>query len=122
MMNLLNLWIWLISWLPYEWQPRNILALSERSGKWRALRAEHLRQNPACAACGRTVKVIVHHVIPVSFDPDKELDPANLLTLCETPCHLVFGHFFSYHCYNKDVRKMVAEFKKAMSKRKCLKS
>ena len=118
---MLNFFAWLVSWLPYAWQPRRILEMSQRSGQWRALRDEHLRQNPECAVCGRSFEVVVHHVIPVSFDPEKELDPKNLLTLCAAPCHLMFGHFFNYHCYNKDVRKMAAEFKKAMDKRKCLK-
>jgi HNH endonuclease len=111
----------LLNLLPVAWRPRQILEMRQRAGQWRAIRAAHLAKEPACAACGRTGDVIVHHVIPVSFDASKELSETNLLTLCNYPCHIVFGHFMSYHCYNKDVRKMTAEYRKALDKRKCLK-
>lgn len=51
--------------------------------------------------------------------PSMECDPHNLVTLCATPCHIMFGHFMNYHCYNKDVRKMASEYHKALLKRKC---
>lgn len=111
----------LINLLPMSWRPRRILELRQRASQWRAIRDEHLLKEPACMACGRNANLEVHHVIPVSFDETKQLDPNNLITLCGSPCHIVFGHFMSYHCYNKDVRKMAAEYRKAMSKRKCLK-
>lgn len=112
----------LTQFLPRWLQPRKILALRQRASQWRALRAEHLTKEPRCRACGRDVDVIVHHVIPVSFDERRELDPENLVTLCATPCHLVFGHFMNYQCYNKDVRKMASDYRKAMLKRKCLRA
>ena len=111
----------LINLLPLAWRPRRILELRQRASQWRAIRDEHLLKEPTCAACGRTANLEVHHVIPVGFDETKQLDPNNLITLCGSPCHIVFGHCMSYHCYNKDVRKMAAEYRKAMTKRKCLK-
>jgi hypothetical protein len=111
---------WLVARLPVALRPRTILAVHERASRWRVVRAAHLRKEPACAACGRSVDVVAHHVIPVSFDESRELDPENLLTLCDYPCHIVFGHLMNFHCYNKDVRKMVAEYRRAVNKRKCL--
>lgn len=108
--NLLPLWL----------RPRYILEMRDRASQWRKVRADHLEKEPACAACGREANVEVHHVIPVRFDETRELDPENLITLCAHPCHIVFGHLMNYHCYNRDVRKMAAEYRKALRKRKCL--
>ncbi len=115
------LFSYLYLWLPFWLRPRYILDLRQRASQWRAIRAKHLLKEPACMACGRIANLEVHHVIPVSFDETKQLDPNNLITLCGSPCHIVFGHCMSYHCYNKDVRKMAAEYRKAVAKRKCLK-
>jgi hypothetical protein len=112
----------LINLLPLSWRPRKILEMRQRASQWHALRAKHLEREPQCMACGRRENVVVHHIIPVSFDEDKELSETNLITLCAQPCHIVFGHFMNFKCYNKDVRKMTAEYKKACQKRKCLKS
>jgi hypothetical protein len=100
--------------------PRQILLMRENSSRWKKLRAAHLEKEPTCAVCGRAAKLEVHHIIPVAFDESKQFEPGNLITLCAFPCHIMFGHFFCYHCYNKDVRTMAAEFKKAMKKRRCL--
>lgn len=117
-MNALNdIWNWLL----VKFCPRTILLLRENSARWKQLRLEHLQKEPECAVCGRRNDLEVHHIIPVSFDQSRQFDPNNLITLCATPCHFAFGHFFCYHCYNKDVRRMAAEFKKAMrTKRNCL--
>lgn len=74
-----------------------------RSPKWKNVRAEHLVQYPRCAACGRSLKLEVHHIEPVHINPERELDPSNLVTLCSTPCHIVFGHFMDWKSWNKDV-------------------
>ena len=74
-----------------------------RSPKWPSVRKEHLKENPNCAACGRNKKVEVHHIEPVHLNPDRELDPTNLITLCDDPCHIVFGHFLDYKSWNKNV-------------------
>jgi hypothetical protein len=74
-----------------------------RSSKWPKIRKQHLQQNPKCAACGRSKSVEVHHIEPVHLNPDRELDPSNLITLCSDPCHIVFGHFMDYKSWNINV-------------------
>jgi hypothetical protein len=109
-----------VSWLPLWLRPRYILDQRQRAGEWRRVRAEHLAKHPACEVCGRTKNLAVHHIFPVSVAPDLELTESNLITLCETSCHFMFGHFFNYHCYNRDVRKMAAAFRREMhTHRRC---
>jgi len=78
-----------------------------RSPKWRALRRHHLAAHPTCAACGRTRSLQVHHIRPVHLWPDLELDPDNLITLCEGVlrgrCHLHIGHLGHWYRWNPDV-------------------
>lgn len=110
----------LLSWLPRWLRPRYILDLRARSSEWKKLRAAHLEKEPACVACGKTADLDVHHIIPVFANPSRELDPDNLITLCGTRCHIVFGHFMCYHCYNPHVRKMAQDYRASMRKRNCL--
>lgn len=84
-----------------------------RSSKWPKVRAEHLEKYPACAACGSKIHLNVHHCKPFHLHPELELDPANLLTLCENPVsnhHYLFGHFQDWGLYNPRVREMAAEY------------
>lgn len=76
---------------------------ANRSGKWPAVRAAFLRKNPACIACGRTAKLEVHHIQPFHLRPDLELIESNLCALCDTPCHLVHGHFLNWSASNPEV-------------------
>lgn len=74
-----------------------------RSGRWPTVRAKHLENNPFCAACGRNQKLTVHHLKPFHLHPDLELDPANLLTLCESDvvnCHFFIGHLLDWKSFN----------------------
>jgi hypothetical protein len=68
----------------------------QRSSKWPTIRTQHLAKQPSCQACGSTKNLEVHHIIPVHVDKTKELDPTNLITLCENLdvnfCHYIFGH------------------------------
>ncbi len=68
------------------------------------MRADHLKREPCCVACGRSRQVDVHHVVPVSVDPERELDPENLVTLCSDPCHFVHGHLMNFRSWNSSVR------------------
>lgn len=82
-----------------------ILALP-RSSKWRKVRSDFLRQNPTCAVCGSEKNIVPHHIIPVHMDPDKELDPDNLISLCENKtfnCHFFFGHLKNWTKYNLNI-------------------
>lgn len=81
-----------------------------RSSSWSKVRQQHLEKYPTCAACGRRIKLDVHHIEPVSVDPSRELDPSNLITLCNSPCHFVFGHFMDYKSWNPDVINDCGEF------------
>ena len=74
-----------------------------RSPKWRKVRAEHIKNNPECAACGRKDGLEVHHIIPYHISPDLELEPANLITLCGKYCHFVFGHLMDWKSWNENV-------------------
>jgi 5-methylcytosine-specific restriction enzyme A len=77
-----------------------------RSAGWRVLRKQHLGMHPECIVCGSRKKVVPHHVVPFHVDPSRELDPSNLVTLCESPtfnCHLFFGHLKRWDRYNPNV-------------------
>lgn len=78
-----------------------------RSSKWGKVRKAHLAQHSVCAACGSRQELQVHHVKPYHLFPDLELDPGNLITLCQMPsrlCHFIFGHHYNWTLYNHDVR------------------
>ena len=78
---------------------------AKRSGKWSAVRALHLASHPSCTACGGTKKLEVHHIAPFHTNPLLELEPSNLITLCELGkngivCHLAIGHLGNYKTIN----------------------
>ena len=83
-----------------------------RSSKWPTVRKHHLEKFPCCAACGNSnlKDLEVHHIIPFSVDATKELDPSNLITLCEASskcglkCHFFVGHKKSWVDFNENVR------------------
>lgn len=79
------------------------LRYANRSPKWQKIRKEHLKNNSTCYACGRNKNLDVHHIEPVHINPDRELDPTNLVTLCSDPCHLVFGHLLDFKSWNTNV-------------------
>jgi hypothetical protein len=79
-----------------------------RSGHWPTVRKQHLALHPVCEVCGGSEKLEVHHRRPFHLHPDLELDPANLVTLCESKksgvnCHLWFGHLGNFRSFNVDV-------------------
>lgn len=84
---------------------KKFLRYAIRSPKWSSVRKEHLTNNPVCAACGKNKKLEVHHIEPVHVNPDRELDPSNLITLCDNPCHITFGHLMDYKSWNTEVIK-----------------
>lgn len=77
----------------------------KRSPKWRKVRKQHIKNNPECFACGSKRKLEVHHIKDFSSNPELELDPNNLVTLCSAgcECHLTFGHLGSFRSINPDV-------------------
>lgn len=77
--------------------------LAVRSSHWKTVREAQLRDNPTCAACGGTDHLQVHHILPFHLYRDLELDPNNLIVLCEdkdTKCHLHVGHRGNWKDYN----------------------
>lgn len=81
---------------------------AKRSSKWPSVRRQFLKANPSCAVCGGKKKLEVHHKLPFHLHPDRELDPENLITLCENKadgvnCHLLFGHLGNFKSFNPNV-------------------
>lgn len=81
---------------------------TQRSSHWPVVRAAYLKDHPACALCGGTEKLEVHHIRPFHVHPEFELDPTNFITLCEAnkfgiDCHLMVGHLGSFKSWNENV-------------------
>lgn len=79
-----------------------------RSNRWPIVRAVHLVAHPTCEVCGGKGNLEVHHIRPFHLHPELELDPTNLITLCEAKkdginCHLFFGHLGNFKSYNVTV-------------------
>jgi HNH endonuclease len=85
-----------------------------RSPEWSRVAKEHLQRQPHCAACGyKGSKLQVHHIKPFHLHPQLELDPHNLITLCETrgrEHHLLLGHLGEWESYNEHIREDVKHF------------
>jgi 5-methylcytosine-specific restriction enzyme A len=82
----------------------------ERSDGWPAVRRAHILKESRCMACGGVTHLEVHHLWPFHLYPERELDPTNLITLCEQPgrfCHLVFGHYYDFKKFNPHCREDV---------------
>jgi hypothetical protein len=79
-----------------------------RSPHWPTVRKQHLELHPACEVCAGTEKLEVHHRKPFHLHPQLELEPSNLITLCEANkggvnCHLFVGHLGNFKSWNVDV-------------------
>jgi hypothetical protein len=87
-----------------------------RSPHWHHVEKEHLAKEPACQWCGYSKHVQVHHIRPFHLAPELELDPSNLITLCEEGgylnCHLVHGHNGDFKSFNLAIRQECEEHKK----------
>jgi 5-methylcytosine-specific restriction enzyme A len=86
---------------------------SARSPQWAKVRKEHLKQFPLCSVCETKGKINVHHIKPFHLHPELELEPSNLVTLCENwnygvNCHLLFGHLGDYKNINPNVLQDIA--------------
>ena len=77
----------------------------KRSSDWPKFKKEYEVTHPKrCALCNTDKQVELHHIFPVSLFPEKELDPENVVWLCEKFSHHLFcGHLGSYRSYNKNV-------------------
>lgn len=92
----------MVSFLSFK---KLLVTFKLRSGRWRSVRAEHLKDFPSCAVCGTRKALIVHHVRPFHLYPHLELSRENLITLCESTynCHLLFGHLGDYSAFNPKI-------------------
>jgi len=86
----------------------------ERSPEWPSVEREHRLREPACAACGyKGDGIQVHHIKPFHLHPQLELDPNNLITLCQVDGrehHLLLGHLDDWESFNEHVRSDVKHF------------
>ena len=90
----------------------NIFGAEPRSSQWPKVRDAHLKIDPVCNVCGTKEDLNVHHIIPFHIDKSKELDPNNLITLCNhNGCHFTFGHLFNWSTSNPDVVSDAKAFK-----------
>jgi 5-methylcytosine-specific restriction endonuclease McrA len=74
------------------------------------VRRAHLAKHGECAVCGETREHLlnVHHKKPFHLHPELELEPTNLITLCEEPhknCHLWVGHLGHWRSWNEHVER-----------------
>lgn len=85
----------------------------QRDHRWPAVAAAWLKEHPTCAACGSRKRCQVHHIYPFAWPNGHltELDPTNLITLCNDEVgnhHLEIGHLGDYKSRNPDVVKDAA--------------
>ena len=94
-----------------------------RSPEWRGVAERHLATHPNCAVCGWKPKIgnnPCHHKRPFHLHPELELDPNNLITLCEKTehsCHWIFGHLYDYKAYNPNIEADSQIYKDKISNR-----
>jgi len=53
-------------------------SLGHTGHRWRKLRAQVLRESTVCWICGKDGSTTVDHIVPVSLDPGRCLDPTNV--------------------------------------------
>jgi 5-methylcytosine-specific restriction endonuclease McrA len=92
-------------------------AKASRSPEWRAVEKHKVATQGTCEICGSTKRLQVHHVEPFHVEPDKELDPSNLVVLCmdTNECHFRVGHGggqgHGWRGWNPKIREHIAEAK-----------
>lgn len=93
---------------------------TKRSNKWPEARAAHLKIEPLCQVCGTTEKLQAHHLKPFHLHPELELDPKNLITLCEKPGrnhHILFGHLMNFKSFNVNCKDDVDQWQEKIKNR-----
>ena len=95
----------------------------KRSSHWPTVRKHHIENNPTCALCDGKDKLEVHHIKPFHEHPELELEPTNLITLCESYsygicCHRTVGHLGDYKKINPSVVEDAAIWNKKLVDKK----
>lgn len=90
--------------------------LTPRSPDWPHARAIHLAAESVCQWCGGAEDLQVHHIVPFHLDKSKELDQANMITLCmdqTKKCHYRKGHKgVSWLVFEPNIRQMCDDHKR----------
>lgn len=73
-----------------------------RSSDWRKLQVKTVTGHPYCAVCGCMNTLQVHHKKPFHLFPELELEPLNLIVLCQRD-HFWIGHLFDWRAYNPNI-------------------
>ena len=90
-----------------------------RSPEWPRVEKEHLAKQPDCQVCGGKSRLNVHHLKPFHIFKELELDPSNLITLCNARrCHIVFGHAGDFKAYNPNGLADIAKARQMFQGRK----
>jgi len=85
-----------------------------RSSKWAAVRKQHLKENPHCAACNKKkTGMQVHHIKPFRLSPELELNPRNLITLCRAH-HCSVGHIGWWMMYNPYITEITKVYREVL--------
>jgi 5-methylcytosine-specific restriction protein A len=76
-----------------------------RSPEWHTVRNDYIKDHNYCRCCGSRDNLEVHHIKPFHLHPELELDPTNLITLCEgdNKCHFNIGHLRNWKTFNEKV-------------------
>lgn len=96
----------LLLWLQKPALPPPNIPPTRRSPEWSKMRDAHLKLHPTCVICGSIKKVVPHHILPVHVWPSLELEPGNLISLCEGTAgnhHITFGHLGNWESWNENV-------------------
>ena len=81
-----------------------------RSGKWPAVRQRFIKAHPCCEACGSSQNLNVHHIFSFKNNPELELDPDNLITLCRKH-HFFLGHSGNWTITHKKCQEEVKAYR-----------
>lgn len=100
--------MWFITQFIDKWFGDRALG-GARSPHWNALRKDYIAGHPLCEVCGKKARDI-HHLIPFSVDPSKELLWENLTALCRD-CHWSYAHLFSWRSYNNELKEWAKKVK-----------
>lgn len=97
--------------------------LQARSSLWGTIRERHLVTHGVCEACGQLDNLSVHHKKPYHLFPQLELEPSNLITLCEDGpagmnCHLLLGHGGNWICWIEAVEQYAAQMRQMIDQRR----